>query len=117
MSFSATGFDTRIQAHYSTSYHDELTGLTSGYTSGGTYTVELTQKCFLHSIVCMGGNDVVYLVVDSADATTDLADKTERFKLLATTTGTRYDMYMEGKTLDFDIEGTATLSIYVDSFR
>jgi len=117
MGFSATGWDTRVQNYYSQHYGDELTGLTSGYTSGGTHTITLDAKYNLHSIVCYGGNDIVYLVIDSSSASTDLADINKRIKLLATTTGTRYDLYLEGTVLDFDIEGSSTLSIYVDSFK
>ena len=105
-------YHVRTQDYYDTCDHFELTGVTSGSTA----EVTLDGERFFHRVICEGANDIVYMVVDSSDASTDLGDSTKRHKLIATTTGYENRIAFKASKLAFRVKGSNTVNIYVDSY-
>jgi len=108
--------DVRSEDWFDNSYHAEIIGATSGYTTG--YTIVLTGECKSHRIICQGGNDIVYAYLGSNTmASTGVSQTNTRHKLIATTTGTETVINQAATVLDFDIRGGGTtINIFVDSY-
>ncbi len=101
-------------------YHDEVTGVGTGYTIG-TCRVTLGAACKHLLILASGDDDIVYCVMDSTSPEADLTGSTtNRYKLKASTTGTRTSLsFAEGvTTLDFlkKTDDGDSVDVYVDGF-
>jgi hypothetical protein len=95
----------------------ELSAITSTYSSG-TSQMSLSSACTHLSVTAEGDDDIVFMVVDSVDAATDLSDTSKRYKIVGTIAGTTsiYKFSSGVSTLDFKKRNSDSMNIYVDAW-
>jgi len=102
-----------------TAYHGEVTAVTSSYTSGSCQVL-LGAACKHLMILAEGTDDVVYCVMDSTSADSDLTGSTtNRYKFKGTTAGwvTSISLGTAITTLDFLKRNSgSTIAVFVDAF-